>query len=188
MSDGPNAADWAIALEPGERILWMGQPVGPAKADRATSFFRLFGAIFALGGLPFLGIGLLVDAGDPMFNLIFAGLGASALVIGLSVLILPARFTKARLAKTRYALTDRHALVYEGQAIKSWNITPTMQVEVHPGTPGSLIFGQEELAIEINGAPAYRDIGFIMIPDVIEVGKMIRDIQSRQLSNTEAAG
>ncbi|MBC9246575.1 hypothetical protein H4P12_07590 [Paracoccus sp. 11-3] len=186
MTQSPTAAEWSLALAPGETIIWMGQPVGQPKADGNTTFLWIFGAIFFGMGLLFLILGLVVQGQDVMFIAAFCGIGGLFALVGGGILIIPLLVRRKRFAVMRYALTDRRALIYDGTAIKDWDITPDMQFDVHPGSPGSLIFGQESLNYDINGQPAYRDVGFINITDIVEVGNMIRDIQTRNLSQVEA--
>lgn len=183
---GPTAAEWSLALEPGEKMLWMGQPTSAGTIDTGGKVFMLVGGLFAVIGSFFFVVGLIVGP-DLMFKAVFSGLGLIFAVVGLGILLVPRHLRNKRVAQIRYALTDRRALIYEGGSIESYPVDDALPIEIQPGNPGSIIFGQKELPYMVNGVPAYRDIGFIAVPDLLEVGQMMRDIQGRQTSRTEAA-
>lgn len=104
--------DWGARLEPGERLLWQGRPVPPARPRLWMPFepvqrwgltALLGGLILALAGLigPRLG-GLAVPVLGPLvvplaFGIWYANGGAAV-------------WTRFWLVRTRYALTDRRAL------------------------------------------------------------------------------
>lgn len=158
---------------------WFGQPVPGARAGSGNLMFRLlFGGIFAGVGLVSLSIGLVTWGGDPMFNIVFIGIGVLFVLIGGGSILIPPILQARRMRKLRYGLSDRRAFVFDGQGIRGYDITPETPIEIRPGSPGSIIFGYEMLNITLNDVPATREIGFIGVPDLVEVAQMIRDIQS----------
>ncbi len=175
---GPSAADWALMLEPGETMLWWGRPLPGGKGTAASKTLTMIGALFAFVGAVFLPIGLLVQA-ETLFTVIFTGLGAIFVILGLGMILVPRLQQRKEMRASQYALSDRRALVYDGRQLHSWLLTPGMRADYLPGDPGSIIFGAEELALTVNNRPIFRDLGFLRIADAAEVMAQIRQLQLR---------
>ncbi|AGT07466.1 hypothetical protein [Paracoccus aminophilus] len=177
---GPTPEDWALMLEPGETMLWWGRPLSEGRADSGTRILTLIGGLFFLIGALFTPIGILADA-ELMFRLIFSGLGLIFAITGAGLLIVPRLQRRRRAALTQYALSDRRALVFDGETFQNWPIQPGMRLDYQPGQPGSLIFGEERQALMVNDRPTYRPCGFLNIADAAQVLGQIRALQANQL-------
>ena len=184
MPQASGEVDWTALLHPGERLLWQGRAIGAGRPDLPVRFWSLLGTILSLGSLLFLLIAFL-GRSQPDFVAGFGGIGIVALAVGLTCKILPRRFQIARLRRSRYALTDRRMLAHDGQALREWDITPDLDLTVHPEDPGSVIV---DPPWQGNRPPRpQREAGFIGIADADGIATMIRDIQSRQTGRTETA-
>ncbi|MDO5621464.1 MAG: hypothetical protein Q4G24_08350 [Paracoccus sp. (in: a-proteobacteria)] len=179
--------EWRAILEPGEQIIWQGAPEGARLPKGEARFAWMFGGLFAaVGGLFFL-IGVATTASEPMLRIIFTGLGGICLSIGLAAMILPRILFQRRIARTRYALTNRRALILE-QKIISFRITPDMEIDFQPGNPPAIWFGTEETSLVINNRPVIRDIGFAAVPNAPELVELIRDMQAKMTGQAPHAG
>lgn len=174
-----SATGWAAYLDPGEEILWQGQP--GAGRDRSLQrkilvvFGLLFGA-FALGW-----IWLLAQAGGSfwIFGLPFLLLGLIASALGPIIAPLQRR-------ATGYLLTNRRALITTdlpllGRQIDSFPITPDMplRLERH-GDLGSVHFSARRLQrsrIRAWTMPLNLPVGFDRIPDADRVLKLMEDLR-----------
>ena len=179
---------WRRRLPKGEQILWQGGRVGSGLSDHDRSFSNMFGGMALVIGGPFFLVGLIMEGPVLGWRLIPAGLGGLVTMIALVALILPRIHAKEALRRTRYALTDKRALMDYGRWHEAWPITPDTEVTIRTGNPGSIIFGQETLPpSDEEDQPAYREIGFIDIGDVTKVARLIRNVQSLQLAKMEIA-
>ena len=184
MPQASGEVDWTALLHPGERLLWQGRAIGAGRPDLPVRFWSLLGTILSLGSLLFLLIAFL-GRSQPDFVAGFGGIGIVALAVGLTCKILPRRFQIARLRRSHYALTDRRMLAHDGQALREWDITPDLDLTVHPEDPGSVIV---DPPWQGNRPPRpQREAGFIGIAGADGIAAMIRDIQSRQTGRTETA-
>ncbi|WP_295046534.1 hypothetical protein [uncultured Paracoccus sp.] len=178
------AIDWTARLQPGEHLLWQGRAQGAGRPDIVVRFFSLLGTILSLGSLLFLGIAVL-GRSQPDFVAGFGGIGLVALAVGLACRIWPRRVQIARLRRSQYALTNRRMLVHDGTVLRQWDITPDLELTIHPEEPGSVLVDPPWL----NNRPPkpQREAGFIGIAGAERVAAMIADLQSRQTGRTEIA-
>ena len=184
MPQASGEVDWTALLHPGEQLLWQGRAIGAGRPDLPVRFWSLLGTILSLGSLLFLLIAFL-GRSQPDFVAGFGGIGIVALAVGLTCKILPRRFQIARLRRSRYALTDRRMLAHDGQALREWDITPDLDLTVHPEDPGSVIV---DPPWQGNRPPRpQREAGFIGIAGADGIAAMIRDLQSSQTGRTEIA-
>ncbi|MBK4216196.1 hypothetical protein JJJ17_09695 [Paracoccus caeni] len=181
MSQAATGINWAESLHPGEQVLWQGAPIGPGRPDLPVRFFSLLGTILSLGSLLFILIAFL-GRSQPDFVAGFGGIGAVALIVGLTCRFLPRRLQIARLRRSRYALTDRRMLAHDGAKLRDWPITPKLELEV---LRDSVLVAPPEDP-RLPNRP-YRETGFIAIAEPRQVADMIKDIQSRQAGRTETA-
>lgn len=161
--------DWAIALQPGERLLWQGRPV-PGLTLTREGITRLAVAVFFLfNGWLWLGQGLWLG---------YAFL-AAALWLVAEVTLMPL----ARQRVTAYALTDRRALIRTrwpllGAHLKSWPLTRDTIVTADQSEPfGHVSFGFVPVFL---WRTRVRAVGFDRIPDAARVYALIRRIQKGQ--------
>lgn len=169
---------WQGILDPGEQILWQGQPdrrfrvefdglrrVMPGLFITCFSLFWMYQAakgslVFALFGLFFL----------------FAGLRQF-----LGPLVMPA-FLRSR---SWYTLTDRRAIVatdvpFKGRKLTSFPIDRDTPVEYLPGDPPSIMFGHPAIDKSRRG-------GFRFVPDAEHVMSLIREMQRTTVSDETAS-
>lgn len=178
------AAGWAPYLEPGERLLWTGAPPGGlrfALSDLGPSFVGLVFTVFAVGWT-------VTAAGSPG-PAFLPVMGLVPLAIGLYLLIGRRLWAAWRRARTAYALTDRRAIIatrHLGRRLRSFPITPALQIDFRLGDESTLIFAREtDLGQRIGGRgkghqrPNVNEIGFEHIADGPHVARLIRRIQAR---------
>jgi len=162
------------ALEPGERVVWTGRPVDPPVTA---------GLVLTIAaGLPFVafGVALLagwmgpVSAAGRVFGVVFA-------VLGLMFAAAPLRARRAA-RRTIYALTDRHALIFRGQATAT---APPIAYDPHDlaglyvrggaGTDvGDVVFA-EEMRRRAKQVPTKIYHGFTRIAGARAVGRLVRE-------------
>jgi len=170
---------WQGILDPGERILWQGQPdsrphIGLAEIKSATPGLMMSG--FALIWMLMAAQASLLFA---MFGLLFLGKGVLDVA---QRLILPS-FTRSR---SWYTLTDRRAIVatdlpFQGRRLKSWPIGPASPVEYVASEPPSVLFGPETI-------DRRERAGFHFIPEADRVMTLLRQIQSGQAATAPEEG
>lgn len=176
--------DWASLLQPGERLLWQGRAIGAGRPDLPVRFFNMLGTILSLGSLLFLLIAA-IGRSQPDFLYGFGLPGIIALLTGLMCKILPRRFQIARLRRSHYALTDRRMLVHDGRALRDWQITPDLELTIHPEEPGSVLVDPPWRG---NRPPKpQREAGFVGIAQPERIAALIAEIQTGKTDITETA-
>ena len=175
------AAGWAPYLEPGERLVWTGAPATGLRfafADLGPSFVGLVFTVFAI-------VWTATAAGGPG-PAFLPVMGLVPLAIGVYLLIGRRFWAAYRRARTAYALTDRRAIIatrHLGRRLRSFPITPGLQIDFRLGDESTLIFAREtDLGQRVGGKGRYRrnvnEIGFEYIPDGPHVARLIRRIQA----------
>ncbi len=172
---------WEPYLDRGEKILWEGAPVGGIRFRASDIFTSLFGLVF--GGFAIFWItmaSVITSKGNapgpfsffPLFGLPFLAVGA--------YLAFGRFFWKAyKRSKTRYALTDKRAIVATsafGRKLKSYPITAGTRLDYEPGDPATIWFAEEER----RGSKGRRYTvkhGFEYILDGDDVYRLMRQIQ-----------
>lgn len=140
--------DWRSRLEPGERLLWSGRPARVARPMLHAPMER--GARIAIslmcGGLGLVALFLFLPAarGDPLF---MAPVLALAGALFLAVWYFNAGkivVDRAILARTRYALTDRRAIIARLLFGRTFTVDYTLgrmtPVTWNGAVPGHVIF------------------------------------------------
>ncbi len=166
---------WQPYLEEDEVLLWEGQPAARLACELrlATILPSLFGVLFA-GAAVFIAFQALM-AGEPLalvFALPFFAFGAFMAV---------GRFywDAHRRAKTRYALTNRRALVarsHRGRSIRSYPIRRDAVIELYQGREDTVSFGGP-LGFDRRGHPYRTKLAFQMIADGAHVSRLLRQVQ-----------
>ena len=185
MSDG----HWQDYLDPGERILWTGQPEQGLRFTRQRLFgsflglfvlgFALFWTAGASGGLWMPG-GPKLEGSLGWFFIIFPLFGLPFIAIGLYATI-GHFFHDARIrGRTRYALTNRRALIAVASATRkltSWPIRPETVIDYQPGQPATIHLATD-VSRDSDGDITRTRVGFDLIADGAQVYRLIRDIQT----------
>ncbi len=171
-------------LEPGEKMLWSGQP-DPKRLSRKALLISLFGipwtafALFwvvAAAGfkLPDFTFSSFSDG----FHAVFPLFGIPFVLIGLGMFTAP--YWAYRSAKrTVYAITNRRALVISfGRAkrVQSYfeqDISDISRVERADGS-GNIVFRTEETT-DRKGNARLNQIGFFGVPEVRRVERILLD-------------
>jgi len=130
------AGDWQQHLDPGESLVWTGHPV------RTFGITRREGTVGAIA----------VTIGVVAFVMAFRTLGADVqagvlwLSLGMAmeaVAILPPILRNARLFTTRYALTDRRALILSATGLRAVPLCCDSHARLAPNDPSSIRFTQD---------------------------------------------
>ncbi len=181
---------WSGLLEPGEEILWQGQP------DTRMDWRDLFGP-FTIFGVIFIGFSIFWVAmarsmtGDEGFPLsLFPLFGLPFFAIGLYLLIGHVIADAYFRQNTFYTLTDRTAFIatngFGKRRLKSYPIAEMPFLELEDGWTGHVLFWEEVSTRSSRGPAATghrrrpvtatrRSIGFRHIPEARAVYKMLRD-------------
>lgn len=167
------APGWQGILDEGEAILWQGRPssrVNWLGGDLRSAMLGLFMIAFAL-------FWMYQAARSGTMMWVF---GSLFLVVGLrtalSENLLPAYIR----SRSWYTLTDRRAIVatdmpIRGRRLFFYPITPATPVTLVPGDPGSIYFAPVAKA-------ETRAEGFLQIPDAEGVMRIIRKIQTGEMT------
>ncbi|MGF1503334.1 MAG: hypothetical protein ACFBSD_16130 [Paracoccaceae bacterium] len=185
--DGPDAATeaaWAPYLDAGERLLWTGEPAGGIRFRRSDWVMIPAAAVWCL----FVSIGQAraIASGETSLSLF----GGVFMLLGLYLLIGRFFVDAHERRHTRYALTDRRAIVAKsawGRQLMSFPIDPTEEIELREGPPDTVVFARESPRVSRSrplhfrrGPRRYRDIeyAFEFIPDGKSVYRLIRAVQA----------
>jgi hypothetical protein len=183
---------WEGLLEDGETILWQGQPdpnIDWRGIASPLSLFGLFFTLFSLGWMIFAGV-LLGGTDTPILGLIFALFGLPFLGVGLYLVAGRLIVDAKRRQRTWYTLTTQQAFVAEElfghRGLKSHPIPEMTTVELVDGVPGDVIFG----SVTHNRPPRYAGsrkprkrlagstterVGFFRIAEARKVWRLLRD-------------
>ncbi len=188
MSEDPRE-EWAELLDPGERLLWVGSPAGGLRVTPkgiATSAFGLFFFGFSLfwtlgAASPWIG-GFTgeMPKGFGWFFVFFPLFGLPFVAMGAYMLFGHYLHDAWRRRRTRYALTDRRAIIttWAGKrSMKSFPIGRETLVDYQPGREASLFFATET-SVDSDGDRTSERIGFEHIADGNGAYAMIRRIQN----------
>lgn len=175
------AEGWQGLLDPGERILWQGQPdsrIDIRDIEPRRSLFGLAILVFALFW-SFSAMAALADGGPA---LIFLAAGMFFILLGareaFGYLLIDA-FTRSQ---TWYTLTDSRAFIateFLGRRkLRSYPISGQTVLELTDGTPGSVTFTKTHMPSRRGSRR--RMIGFHRIADARHVYDLMRRIQRGQ--------
>lgn len=183
------AETWEDYLDPDERLIWTGAPATGIRFTTmaiATSLGSLFMLGFAVFWTAGAGMGIwsgmwrTADGFLLVFLIIFPLFGLPFIAAGLYGVFGHYFADARRRARTRYALTDRRALIaVDGRErlLRSWPIRPDTVVDFHPGAEASVRFATE-VQVDSDGDKTHSRTGFELIPDGEAVMRLIRQIQT----------
>ena len=186
---GQGGDSWDDYLDPGEHLLWTGAPATGLRFPRrsiATSLASLFLLGFAVLWTAGAGVGLWSGAWRAesgflrVFAIAFPLFGLPFIAVGLYGVFGHYMTDARRRARTRYALTNRRALIAEDgrqRLLRSWPIKGDTIIDFHPG-PEAFIRFATEVQVDSEGDKTHTRIGFDRIPDGDAVMRLIRQIQT----------
>jgi hypothetical protein len=186
---GDPREDWAALLDPGERLLWVGMPAGGLRLTPkgiGTSVFGLFffgfSVFWTLGAASPLLVGFSgeMPGGFGWFFILFPLFGLPFVAIGAYMLFGHVLHDAWRRRRTRYALTDRRAIItsWAGRrSLKSFPIGPGTLIDYQPGPEASLFFATET-SVDSDGDRTSERIGFEHIADGEAAYAAVRRIQT----------
>ncbi|WP_018633370.1 hypothetical protein [Neomegalonema perideroedes] len=175
---GEEAALWAPVLGSGERLLWTGEPARGLKWRGEDWFHLPFGLVFFAFALVWTGLAWYGGGG------IMTLWGVPFVVVGFQIAI-GRFFTDARRrARTRYALTDRRALIVEDGRRPQFGSIPIASgtgVEIRSGPLSTIMFKSPAEFTVLNGSKTINmrqgGYGFEFIEEGESVYRLILDIQ-----------
>ncbi|MEM9061070.1 MAG: aspartate carbamoyltransferase catalytic subunit [Pseudomonadota bacterium] len=139
---------WAPYLDPGERILWEGQPAKGLRFRTSDLLLSGFGVIFLSFSLFWVFMAsFAVGDGGGFLGLIFPLFGLPFVAVGVYLVFGRFIWDAYVRSRTRYALTDKRAIVATsafGRSLKSWPITGETRLEFEPGDEATIWFHEEE--------------------------------------------
>jgi hypothetical protein len=166
----------ASLMDPGERLIWSGNPRPARYSIRKGGYPFLFGIL--LFGFSLFWIHGAYMAGSKATNPLgfqFWMFGIPFVIVGACMVLSPAWYF-FRAMKTTYALTDRRAITdvsgpFPRRASVPLTQMPFVDVRTSAQGPGHVLF-REALASYNKGMP--QPDGFIAVPDAARVGQMLR--------------
>lgn len=215
MTDGSAPADtrrdsdtappgWEGLLDPGERILWQGQPDGTVVWKDIAQLQSLMGVFFTgfaifwiamagsmTGSMPTGSGGYGQPSGPPAIFRLFPLFGIPFVLVGLNMLVGRLFVDAWKRRHTTYTLTDRAAFIatsaFGKRKLDRHEIGPQMQITFEDGDPGTVWFA-EKLIHNSGGWAGHGEtlrysppsttrkrIGFRRIHDARKVHRMLRD-------------
>lgn len=170
MSQPPG---WSGILDPGETVLWQGQPDDSITFGPGTIGLLIFGLLFA--GFALFWMVVAAGAGGMfwMFGLLHFCVGAGICVGAVA-------WRPWTRHHTWYTLTDRRAFIATdmpilGRSLKSYPITAETVLETDGAEPATIWF-HEETRQGRNGPSRYR-VGFERVSDGAALYRQMRKIQ-----------
>lgn len=164
--------DWSGLLNPGERILWQGQPDARIDWRRLRVMPAMLGAVFVCVGLGVAGSGLARLGSDGLHALVPAAMGLVFAAVGLRAAVGDVVIDGFRRSRTWYTLTDQRMLVATQKRgkrqLRDYTLAPETGVVFEDGTPGSVL---------ISGR---KNAGFRRIDDARAVYDLVRKVQRGQ--------
>lgn len=164
---------WAGYLNPGETILWQGQPDSRINWRDLKPVPALMGMIFVLIGLGVCGSGLVRIGSDGLHALIPAIMGLVFAAVGLRASIGNVVLDGYRRSNSWYTLTDQRMLVatttFGKRQLRDFTVTPETGLIFEDGEPGSIL---------ISGR---KNVGFHRISDARHVYDLLRKVQRDQV-------
>jgi hypothetical protein len=171
-----------VQLDPGERLVWSGQPEPRAYAWKKGWMQFLFGIPFFAFAVFWTTMAASVTGNG--FAAFFWLWGIPFLLAGLGMLLSPF-WHHARARRTTYALTDRRAVittsgVFPVRTSVPLEHVPFIDVELKADKSGHLLFREVKRASG-SGTWHTKD-GFIAVRDVENLERLFRDAVARRSS------
>ncbi|HSF95724.1 MAG TPA: hypothetical protein VLA52_11925 [Thermohalobaculum sp.] len=170
-----SAQGWGAFLDSGEMLLWEGRPATGIRLRKSDVMMIPFSLLW--GGFAIFWEVAAYTSGAPWFFLLW---GVPFILVGLHMIAGRFFWDSRKRRCTRYALTDRRAIVatsHWGRNLRSFPIRPETDIAYRPGPEASLIFKREASSYGRRGRHI-TEHGFEFIEDGEAVYSIIRKIQS----------
>lgn len=174
---------WEPYLDEDETILWTGRPqpgLSFRPSDIALSLFGLFFFGFAIFWTV---MAASMGAETGIFGYVFPLFGTPFILVGGYLLFGRFFWDAYARGKTRYALTDRRAIVATSalrRSMKSYPISGASEIELQSGPPDTVNFASRFVRTKRGGHNV--PVGFERIEDGAKVYKLLREIKNDTLS------
>lgn len=164
---------WSGLLDPGERILWQGQPDSRIDLRGLRPMALIVGGIFCTVGLGIAGTGLVRVAGGAAQGLIPALFGLIFTALGVRAALGEVLIDAVTRSNTWYTLTDRRMLV-------AWSLFGRKRLTAEPLTPDTVLIYEEGPpgSVLISGR---SKAGFRRIDEARQVYDLARRVQRGDL-------
>jgi hypothetical protein len=174
-----------MELQPGERIVWMDQPI-PGRMARGSWALVVFGipwTAFAVFWTAMAAKGVSSEKGAGPF-ILFPLFGVPFILIGLGMLTSP-YWARRRATRVAYVVTDRRAIILQGgwrgsMSIRSFEpaaLTDLNRTQ-HADGSGDLVF-THDFRRGSKGRTYTTDVGFIGVRDVRSVEEHVRALAAK---------
>ncbi|WP_172326864.1 hypothetical protein [Mangrovicoccus sp. HB161399] len=164
---------WSGLLNPGERILWQGQPDGRIELRGVKPAKLLVGAVFATVGMSVCGLGLVQLSEGDLMGLVPAVFGLAFVAVGARAAVGDMLLDAYERSRSWYTLTSQRMLVatdaFGRKRLRDWPILPETGLIYEEGPPGSVL---------VSGR---RTAGFRRIAEARKVYDLARQVQRAQL-------
>lgn len=169
----PPSYGWDGLLDPGEKILWQGQPDSGIRLRVGDYIMIVFGLFF--GGFALFWMVLASAAGGG-----FWAFGLLHFAVGAGITLWPIFGRPYVRHRTWYTLTNKRAFIasktpFQGKTLNSYPITAGTSLTLEQGPPGSIFFATERRRVK-NGTREVR-VGFEHIENARDVFGKFRTIQ-----------
>ena len=175
----PTPQGWDTYLDRGEKLLWEGAPRAGLRfraSDLLLSGFGFFFFAFAVFWT-YMATGAMDAPGG--VGMIFPLFGLPFLAVGFYLMVGRFFWNSYVRSKTRYALTDKRAIVASsawGRKLKSWPIHSGTRLDYEPGEEATIWFA-EEVTRGSKGRTYTTKHGFEYVEGGDELYRMMRRVQ-----------
>lgn len=174
----PAPQGWDSYLDRGEKLLWEGAPRAGLRFRASDLLLSGFGAVFFAFAVfwTYMASGAM-EAGP--IGMVFPLFGLPFLAVGFYLMVGRFFWNSYVRSKTRYALTNKRAIVARsaaGRKLKSWPITSHTRLEFEPGEEATIWFA-EEIKRGSKGRTYTTKHGFEYIEGGDELYRLIRRVK-----------
>jgi hypothetical protein len=170
-------------LDPGERVLWTGQPRQGVLLRGSDAFVIPFSLLW--GGFAFFWEWSVIQSGAP---LLFALWGIPFVVMGIYIVVGRFFVESWQRSKTHYAVTNERVLIVDGlrkTTVRNARLSGLADISLseHANGAGTITFGPSSVPAmfrSLSGWPGMRErmgLQFDLVPDAKVVFDLIRNAQ-----------
>lgn len=165
------ADDWDGLLDPGEHIIWQGQPSGKVRLEFESVFSVIFMAIWS--GIP---IGMIIFVPSSIFLIVPPFFAA----IGVYFFVGQHFWAAFQRRRTFYTLTDKRAFIARGsfgkRTLDSFPITPDTPLQLDEGRARAVWFGSGPKQAMFSNKREHP-VGFELLDDPRAIYQLLRNAQ-----------